>query len=171
MTSRFATAAHLAGVLAWAEQSGQPPMTSVELARSVNTHPVVIRRLLADLQRAGIVHSRRGAGGGSSLARPAEQVNLRDIYDAVALEEPFLRCAPGADHTACCVGQDVHRWLEGVFDQAEEALKQRLAAVSLADLRARVASADGAAPGDQLPGQAGDVVQACVDEREGRLPR
>ena len=42
-------------------------MTSEYIAGSVNTNPVVIRRLLGSLRGAGIVESRTGVGGGWSL--------------------------------------------------------------------------------------------------------
>lgn len=135
MTSRFAVAAEVLGLLAWAEQRGEGAMTSQALARSVHTHPVVIRRIVADLQRAGLVHSRRGTGGGTSLARPAEQITLRDVYEAVAIEEALLPCAPGGEQSACPVGKRLHGWLATVIDQAEEALLCRLAEQTVADMR------------------------------------
>ncbi|WP_256843550.1 Rrf2 family transcriptional regulator, partial [Pseudomonas aeruginosa] len=67
--------AHLVG------QDG--PRTSEQLASCLPTHPVVIRRLLAQLHRAGVVRSARGHGGGSHLARDAATITLHDIYLAV----------------------------------------------------------------------------------------
>jgi DNA-binding IscR family transcriptional regulator len=39
-------------------------MTSDQVAASMNTNPVIIRRSLGDLRRAGLVQVRRGAGAG-----------------------------------------------------------------------------------------------------------
>ncbi len=50
--------AHLVG------QDG--PRTSEQLASCLPTHPVVIRRLLAQLHKAGLVRSTRGHGGAAS---------------------------------------------------------------------------------------------------------
>jgi DNA-binding IscR family transcriptional regulator len=67
--------AHLVGQAA--------PRTSEQLASCLPTHPVVIRRLLAQLHKAGLVRSTRGHGGGSQLARDAAAITLHDIYLAV----------------------------------------------------------------------------------------
>lgn len=139
MTSRFAMSAHVLGLLAWHQQQGSAPVTSEELARSVNTNPVVIRRVLGELRRAGLVETRRGAGGGTVLARPAEQITLRDAYEAVAEDARLLKCAPGTADTACGLGLHLHAWLIEVFGDAEEALKARLDQTSVADMAAEVA--------------------------------
>ncbi|HEX8852924.1 MAG TPA: Rrf2 family transcriptional regulator, partial [Pyrinomonadaceae bacterium] len=78
--SRFAVAVHALTLLAWA---GEEPVKSEYLACSVNTNPVVIRRILCALARAGLVTSQTGASGGSRLARPAAEITLREVYRAV----------------------------------------------------------------------------------------
>src|SRR4051812_7572515 len=59
------------------------PLTSEFLACSVNTNPVVIRRLLGSLREAGIVESRTGVGGGWSLRVDPGRITLLDILRAV----------------------------------------------------------------------------------------
>lgn len=143
MDSRFAVATHVLGLLAWQGARGGGPLTSDELARSVNTHPVVIRRVLGALRAAGLVSTRRGAGGGAALALPAEQISLRAVYEAVAEDATLLHCAPGTASTRCDRGQQVRRWLDATFAEAEEALKQRLEARTIAELRDAVGSGAG----------------------------
>lgn len=67
----------------------------VELARTTDALkcPVIARNqdiplkflvnILGDLRRAGIVRSRRGAGGGYWLARPAHEVTLGQVLRAI----------------------------------------------------------------------------------------
>lgn len=59
-------------------------------AREIGDQYPLPRRLLAevlkDLQRAGVVHSQRGASGGYATARPAEEVPLGDVV--LAMEGP-----------------------------------------------------------------------------------
>lgn len=135
MSARFAMAAHVLGLLAAQEQRGGGPSSSTLLARSVNTNPVVVRRLLADLKAAGLVRIRRGAGGGTVLARDPESLSLREVYEAVAEERTLLRCAPCTDGTACDMGQHAQDWLTDVFAEAEEALLARLARHDIGELR------------------------------------
>jgi Rrf2 family protein len=70
---------------------------AVELAASGDSGPVkaeqiseaqgiplnFLENILAELRRAGIVESRRGAAGGYLLARPAAEVSLADVIRAV----------------------------------------------------------------------------------------
>ncbi|MFV2145368.1 RrF2 family transcriptional regulator [Isoptericola sp. G70] len=70
---------------------------SVELAAATDEHPVsaevlasaqqvphrFLEAILRDLRREGIVASRRGAGGGYVLARPAAEVSVADVVRAV----------------------------------------------------------------------------------------
>ncbi len=135
MNARFAMAAHITGLLAFHESTGCGAVTSDTLARSVNTNPVVVRRLLGDLKKAGLVQTRRGAGGGSVLARSADAITLRDIYEAVSEDSPLIPCAPGTADSSCDLGRQVDGWLHGVIDQAEDALKAQLAQVDIAQLR------------------------------------
>jgi hypothetical protein len=86
--------------MALAQRRGQELLTSDQVAASVNTNPVVIRRSLGDLRRAGLVDVRHGAGAGWSLARAPQEITLLDVYDAVEQEplfgmhhtEPNLEC-------------------------------------------------------------------------------
>src|SRR5262245_54952676 len=80
MSSRFTVALHVLTVLAFLD--GQW-VTSQTIASSVNTNPVVIRRLLADLHKAKLVRSQGGPGGGWRLVHAAGRVTLRDVYRAV----------------------------------------------------------------------------------------
>src|SRR5207237_9899216 len=77
---RFAMAVHVLTVLTY-EQGDC--VTAFTLARSVNTNPVIIRRLLLALQRAKLVETRKGAGAGSRLCRSPARINLRDAHRAV----------------------------------------------------------------------------------------
>ena len=132
-------AAHVLGMLALREREGLGPATSEELAASVNTNPVVVRRLVGELRRAGLVRTRRGAGGGTSLARPAAQISLRQVYDAVEEIGHLLPCAPGTARTRCDLGARAHAVLRDVMADAEEALRARLAETTVAMLADRIA--------------------------------
>ena len=77
---RFAFAVHVAAVLALTPDQ---PCTSDWLAGSVNTNPVVIRRILSALAKAGLVRSVRGSQGGTMLSRPPEAITLLELSRAV----------------------------------------------------------------------------------------
>ena len=105
MNSRFAVAVHILTFLH--EQQGQPA-TSELIASSVNTNPSLIRRLVLQLAKAGLTTSQMGTGGGTSLARPATDISLLDVYRAVETgevfglprEQPNPKCPSGATSSA-----------------------------------------------------------------------
>jgi Rrf2 family protein len=123
-------AVHVLAVLAYKDGDR---VTSALLAASVNTNPVIIRRLLLALQRAKLVETRKGAGAGSRLSRSPARINLAQIYRAVESSEPFA--TPSTKPNASCpVGNCIRHTLEKVFASAEAALEQDLARTSLAEV-------------------------------------
>lgn len=123
-------AVHVLAVLAYKEGDR---VTSALLAGSVNTHPVVIRRLLLALQRARLVETRKGAGFGSRLSRSPARINLADAYRAVEDDEPFTM-PPGKPDAGCPVGQCIQSTLKTVFTSAQDAMERELAKTTLADI-------------------------------------
>jgi Rrf2 family protein len=58
-------------------------LNSENLAKNLETNPAFIRKIMAKLSKAGLIETRRGKSGGVSLARPAKEISLKDIYLAV----------------------------------------------------------------------------------------
>jgi len=121
-------AVHVLAVLAYKEGDR---VTSARLAASVNTNPVVIRRLLLSLQRARLVETRKGAGSGSRLSRSPGRINLAEVYRAVEALEPFASPTRKAN-SACPVGHCIRKTLNQVFASAENALERDLEKTTLA---------------------------------------
>lgn len=131
---RFAVAVHITAVLAL---NGDEPATSEWIAGSVNTNPVVIRRLLSALAKAGLVTSIRGSAGGSLLSRRPEEISLLDIARAVEEDEaPALHNQP--PNPACPVGRSIQPVLVRVIDRAEAAREAVLATTLLSEVVAQI---------------------------------
>ncbi|MEV6424307.1 Rrf2 family transcriptional regulator [Streptomyces sp. NPDC051662] len=138
--SRLTVAAH---ALTWMElhrRQGHEIATSEQIAGSVNTNPVVIRRLLGELREAGIVESRRGAGAGWTLTRGLEAITLLDVYDAVEPSPLFAmhRAEPNLD---CPVGFGIRPTMKSVYDGIDVVLRDELARTTLADVLQNVLAA------------------------------
>ena len=127
LSSRFAVAVHVLTLLAQVEDR---PATSEYMAGSINTDPVVVRRILGALRKAGLVTTQPGVGGGSSLARDPEQITLLDVYRAVEKGRLFsLHHRPPNPH--CVVGGNIQTTLESVFGEAEAAMEEVLAGITV----------------------------------------
>ncbi len=131
--SRFAVGVHLLTALAYMGGT----MTSEELAASVVTNAVVLRRILARLERAGLVRGHPGRKGGFTLARPAASVTLLDVRRAVSGEGLFAVHANREART-CPVSTSIKGVLAEVFATAEGAADDELRHVRLADVVARI---------------------------------
>jgi len=123
-------AVHVLAVLAYKEGD---PVTSAMLAGSVNTNPVIIRRLLLALQRAKLIDTRKGAGAGSRLSRAPSRINLAEIYLAVEDSDTFA-LPSGKPNAACPVGNCIRETLDKVFASAQNALERDLEKTTLAGL-------------------------------------
>ncbi len=131
MNCRFTLAVHILGMLAWVERERRGSLTSGELAHSINTNAVVVRRILGDLRRAGLVETKRGVGGGVSLGREAKHITLRHAYEAIEAPGPLLARYPSAPNPTCSVGPLLATWLDEAFGRAEESLKASLERVTI----------------------------------------
>ena len=134
VATRFAVAIHILLLLACQKREG--PATSQLIARSVNTNPVVVRRITGQLARAGLLRVRRGPGG-AELTREPGAVTLGDVWLAMNGARPgtvlTLHEAPNPE---CEVGGQVHALLGEVFQQVDQAMLATLHRTTLAGLMA-----------------------------------
>ena len=136
--TRFAVGVHLMTSLAYTGGTH----TSEELAASVVTNAVVLRRILARLEKAGLVTGHPGRRGGFALARPASAITLLDVHRAVGGDGLFAVHA-NREARSCPVSACIKGVLADVFEKAEGAAEGELKRVRLADVVARVPAPPG----------------------------
>ncbi|MGW8729169.1 Rrf2 family transcriptional regulator [Streptomyces sp. NPDC055808] len=131
--SRLTIAAHALTWIGLYQRRGHEVATSEQIATSVNTNPVVIRRLLAELRKAALVDSRRGAGAGWMLSRDLVDITLLDVYEAVEVGPIFAlhRSAPDPE---CVVGHGIGPAMTVVYAEIEVVLRKELARTTLEDV-------------------------------------
>jgi Rrf2 family protein len=127
---RFTFAVHVMAVLALEKASCCP---SSRLAETVNTNPVVIRRLLIELQEAGLISTLRGPHGGALLKRKPEKVTLREIHNAVHQGNTFAT-HPNEPSPECPVGRKIAKVMQHIQERANQALARELEKMTLADV-------------------------------------
>ncbi|WP_440105070.1 Rrf2 family transcriptional regulator [Streptosporangium sp. H16] len=131
--SKLTIAAHALAWISLYQLQGHEVATSEQIASSANTNPVVIRRLLGELRRAGLVESRRGVGAGWSLARDLESMTLLDVYEAVE-PGPMFGMHRATPDQGCVVGYGIQPAMRGIYEGIEETLRRELARVTLEDV-------------------------------------
>ena len=124
-------------VLTLLARAGEEPLKSEQVASSVNTNPVVIRRILCALGRARLVTSQTGAAGGSRLARQPDRITLLEVYRAVDAGEVFSlhRQRPSRQ---CYVGMNIETVLAGVLGEVSTAVERVLAKITIEQVLERL---------------------------------
>ena len=117
-------------VIAWRGGDGA---TSELLAASLNTNPVVVRRILKTLEGQGLVRLRPGRHGGVELARSPAEISLEDIYRAVAPKGELFALRERRN-PRCPVQKAMAVALPPLFRAADEAVGEVLRHTSLATL-------------------------------------
>ncbi|MEO6870901.1 MAG: Rrf2 family transcriptional regulator [Chthoniobacterales bacterium] len=133
VNQQFTFAVHILTALAFANAT----MDSQKLAASVNTNPVVIRRLLLALRRAGLVATQTGKHGGTKLCKKPAEISLLDIYDAIQ-PRPVIAINERKPLAKCPVSCTMREIMSQVSAGAEKAVREHLRAITLQKLLRKV---------------------------------
>jgi Rrf2 family iron-sulfur cluster assembly transcriptional regulator len=101
-----------------------------EVSRDQRISKSFLAKIFQSLVKAGLVRSIRGAGGGFALAKHPNQIPVLEIIEAVEGRIVFQRCKmarPDCEHVGGCA-------LCGLFERAQDGLKDALTQTTLADL-------------------------------------
>ncbi|MDR0271128.1 Rrf2 family transcriptional regulator [Paenibacillus sp.] len=132
ISSRFSVAIHILCLLAI--NKDKTTNTSEFIAGSVNTNPVVIRKVMSMLKGAGLVHVRAGVAG-AELAKDLPEITLLDVYKAVnVVAENDLFNSHEHPNPECIVGRNIQHSLTKQFSIAQKAMEHSLEIVTLADV-------------------------------------
>ncbi|MCQ6561591.1 Rrf2 family transcriptional regulator [Paenibacillus mendelii] len=130
ISSRFSIAVHILSLIAISSKD----CTGDFIAGSVNTNPVIIRRIMGMLKKAGLVDIRPGVGG-ASLLKNLDQITLLDVYRAVeVIEDGQLFNFHDEPNPQCPVGRNIEAALRFEMQEAQSAMEQRLAQVNISQL-------------------------------------
>ena len=129
VNQQFTFAVHVMTLLAF---SGEK-MDSRTLATSINTNPVVVRRLLQALRGAGLVTTEAGRSGGSRLRKTPSRISLLEIYQAVQ-PHPVILPNERKVWRRCRVSCGMKQIMYSVAESAESAVRRRLRGIKLSTL-------------------------------------
>ena len=134
---RFTAAVHTLLCIEYFEKSQR--VTSDFISGSTGVNAVIIRKILLQLQKAGLVETAAGIGG-SHLARSADKITLLDIYKAIndgEEEREVFNFHPNPN-SKCPVGSKIHALLDTPLENAQKAMEAEMQKTSLADLLGRI---------------------------------
>jgi Rrf2 family protein len=134
VNQQFTFAVHIMTVLAF---SPGEVIGSRKLAASVNTNPVVVRRLLLALGRARLIETFAGKHGGARLRKNPRQISLVDIYDAVE-PRPVIPVNERRALKKCHVSCHMKAIMTHVAETTGEAVRKHLRRITLAQMVRKV---------------------------------
>ena len=132
ISSRFTIALH---IFACMEVFGKDyKITSDFLAGSIQTNPVIVRKILSQLKEAGLIEIHRGTGGAEPAKNP-EEVTFLDVFKAVKpVENGKLFRFHDSPNLECPVGRNIHALLDDMLDDFQSAMEAEMKLYTLADL-------------------------------------
>ena len=114
------------------------PATSEKIAKMLKTNPVVVRRTMSGLRKAGYVTSEKGHGGGWTLSTALSDITLLDIYNALG-DRSIFSIGLSDEQASCSVEIAVNKAIRDVLEDAEALLLARFENVTLDVLAENVA--------------------------------
>ena len=109
-------------------------VTSDFLASSINTNPVIIRKILSQLKTAGLITVARGTGG-ITPTRPITEITFYDVYQAIEpVENGDLFHFHEAPNPECPVGRNIHSLLDDKLKAIQDAMEAEMKKYTVADL-------------------------------------
>lgn len=133
ISSRFTIALHIFTCVETFKNDYK--ITSDFLAGSINTNPVIIRKILTQLKNAGLITVARGTGG-ISPTRPLKEISFYDVYQAIEpVENGDLFNFHNSPNPQCPVGKNIHALLDDKLKTIQLAMENEMKKYTLDNLR------------------------------------
>ena len=133
ISSRFTVALHIFTCVDTFKDEHK--VTSDFLAASINTNPVIIRKILTQLKKAGLITVARGTGG-IEVTRELSDITFYDVYQAIEpLEDGNLFRFHENPSPKCPVGRNIHALLDDKLKSIQDAMEEEMKKYTILDLR------------------------------------
>ena len=133
ISSRFTVALHIFTCVDTFKDEYK--VTSDFLAGSIGTNPVIIRKILTQLQGAGLITVARGTGG-IEPTRELSEISFYDVYQAIEpLEGGDLFRFHESPNPQCPVGRNIHKLLDEKLQAIQNAMEDEMKKYTIEDLR------------------------------------
>lgn len=118
-------------ILSWMDRRRGELMTSPQLAQDTGIPQPTVAKILNMLAHENILQSQRGVAGGYALTRPADQVHMAEVVQALEGPIALTACVEGSgsdcDVESLCP-------MRGNWNKVNRAIYAALCGVTLADM-------------------------------------
>ena len=126
---KLSDAVHL---LVYIEIFPDDDLSSRAIARSIVTNPSMVRSLMMDLRKAGLLKTKQGSAE-PELAKKPEEISLSDIFAAVGMDHHLLHVDEDTEQK-CPVGGNIQGPLAKAYAEVEEAAFAKMREISLREI-------------------------------------
>lgn len=126
---KLSDAVHL---LVYIEIFPDDDLSSRAIARSIVTNPSMVRSLMMDLRKAGLLKTKQGSAE-PELAKKPEEISLYDIFAAVGMDHHLLHVDEDTEQK-CPVGGNIQGPLAKAYAEVEEAAFVKMREISLREI-------------------------------------
>jgi len=129
VSTRFSDSVH---ILAYIDIYQKTKLSSETIASSIETSPVVVRRLMGILRESGLIETKKGSAE-PRLAKPTNEITLLDIYLAAEGDKQLFTLDTNTNPD-CIVGGNIQKVLGSYYEDAKMAALKKFNDVSLQDI-------------------------------------
>ena len=107
-------------------------LSSDFIAGSMNLHPVLVRKEIANLKKNHIVESKEGKNGGTKLLKPSSEISLDHIFK-MTFETVSLGYSKNDPNPDCPVGKQINKNLDELYADINQKISVQLSEISLTE--------------------------------------
>ena len=130
ISGKFAITTHILTLLA---KFPEEYLASDYIAGSLNIHPVLVRKEIANLKKNHLVESREGKYGGTKLLKSPEAISMEEIFN-ITFEKVNFGFSKNDPNPLCPVGKQINTNLTHLYDDINDSIISKLKTISLAEL-------------------------------------
>lgn len=128
-STKFSVSVHILSLIALSDGKA---ITSNDIAKSINTNPALVRRLMSSLKKARLINTQTKVGS-TGLAKPCDSISMKDIFKAVEGEGPIFPVHEDPNEN-CPIGARIGKVVEHVNNQVKQKFEEELDSIYLTDI-------------------------------------
>ena len=113
-------------------------LSSEELAKNICTNPVLVRKVMSKLKKAGIVDTKGGNSGGYILTADAEKLTLDEIAEALSTQFVVSPWRSGDMDRECLISSGMGKVMEDLFNNLDKECRKKLQGITVADIEKKL---------------------------------
>ena len=128
-STKYAVSIHILSLI---DSKKGESITSDDIAKSVNTNPALVRRLMSDLKKAGLIQTQTKIGVTGLLKNPKD-ISLLEIFKAVETRQDLFAIHSGTNIT-CPIGANIGCVLEHINGKIQSSFEEELETLHLSNI-------------------------------------